>query len=87
MPRARSTPAASSAMPLHGEPVGRHRRAPGAPVVERRHAVAVGERLELERPGFDRIAEAGEQQHVGTSAPLLEPQFGIADGHEAGAAP
>jgi hypothetical protein len=49
-----------------------HRRAPRPAVVERGQAVAVGERVELKLPRLDGVAEAADEQHVGSVPDLLD---------------
>ena len=76
MSSARSSAAASSAIVRRRErPVGQ-RRAPRAAVVEGGQAVAVGEPVELGLPRLGGVAEAGDQQDVGSVAPALGPELG-----------
>ena len=65
------------------EAVGHHGRAARAPRIEGREPVAVGEAVELEGPRLGRVAEAGEQDHVGSFAALVDPELDVAGGDHA----
>jgi hypothetical protein len=49
---------------LHRERSGWHGGPTRSPVVEGGQAVAVGQPVELELPGFDGVAQTPDQQHV-----------------------
>jgi hypothetical protein len=51
----------------------------GAPVVEGSKPIAVGQPVQLELPGLDRIAQASDQQHIRSLTHLLGPDSQIPD--------
>jgi hypothetical protein len=63
---------------LHGSRAIGHRRPAGSPIVEGGHAVAVPQSVQLELPRLHGVAEAADQQDVGSLTDLLGPNVEVA---------
>jgi hypothetical protein len=66
---------------LHRDRSVRHGGPARAPVVEGGQAVAVGQPVELELPGLDGVAQATDEQGVGSLADLLGPDVEATGAH------